>query len=571
MRRQLLDLRNKMREHGIDAYMIPTTDFHGSEYVNDYFKCREFVSGFTGSAGTLIVTMDEAKLWTDGRYFLQAKSQLTGSGIDLMKSGQPGVPTVIEYLEKTLDEKQILGFDGRVCSIGKLLDEKFNILMDCDLVDEIWANRPTIIPSKIYSLNEAVTGESSASKLSRVREYMKSRNADFHITTCLEEIAWLYNLRGDDIKHTPVFFSYVLITPDEDRLYVMDETFKGNNVYPYNQFMDDVKKLSSGTILLNENITNYAIIKALSPDMKIISEGNPISIMKAVKNHSEISSTKQAHIRDGAAMVNFLYWLKTNIGQIEITEISASDYLENCRRKQKGFYDLSFDTISGYGSNGAIIHYSATPETNRILKPEGLYLVDSGGQYIDGTTDITRTIALGPLTNDMKTHYTAVLKGHIALSTAQFEPGTTGDKLDAIARKPLQEIGLNYNHGTGHGVGHILSCHEGPHTISPRGKHYPIEPGMINSNEPGVYIEGSHGIRLENEILCVALPNGLYGFEPITFCPFDREAILIENLTDSELSWLNDYHRQVWNKISPLVNSPARQWLLEATAEITRE
>lgn len=570
MRSQLLDLREKMKEHHIDAYMIPTTDFHGSEYVNDYFKCREFVSGFTGSAGTLIVTMDEAKLWTDGRYFLQAASQLAGSGIDLMKIGQPNTPTIIEYLEKKLNKDQVLGFDGRVCSNGKILDEKFNISMDCDLIDEIWTDRPPIIPSKIYPVDESVTGESAASKLSRVRKHMASRNADYHLTASLEEIAWLYNLRGSDIKHTPVFFSYVLITPNEDRLYIMDETFKGSNVYPYDQFMEDIKQLPAGTMLLNENITNYAIIKALSPDIRIISEENPASLMKTIKNNTEIAITKQAHLRDGAAMVNFLYWLKTNIGKTEITEISASDYLEKCRRQQKGCSDLSFDTISGYGSNGAIIHYSATQETNRMLKPEGLYLVDSGGQYNDGTTDITRTIALGPLTNDMKAHYTAVLKGHIALSTAIFKPGTTGADLDTLARKPLQEIGLNYNHGTGHGVGHMLGCHEGPQTISPRGKNYPIEPGMINSNEPGVYIEGSHGIRLENEILCVALPNGLYGFEPITFCPFDREAILIENLTDNELSWLNDYHRQVYNKINPLIDAPAREWLLQATAELTR-
>lgn len=570
MKPQLLALRQKMKEHQMDAYMIPTTDFHGSEYVNDYFKCREFVSGFTGSAGTLIVTMDEAKLWTDGRYFLQAQAQLAGSGIDLMKTGQSGVPTIIEYLEATLKENQILGFDGRVCSIGKTLDEKFNISIDYDLVNEIWPNRPPIIPSKIYPLDESVTGESAASKLSRVRKHMAARNANYHLTASLEEIAWLYNLRGNDIRHTPVFFSYALITPDEDRLYVMDTTFKGSNVYPYDRFMEDIKNLPPGTMLLNENITNYAIIKSLPQDMKIISEENPVSLMKSIKNHAEITGTKQAHLRDGAAMVEFLYWLKTNINHIEISEISASDYLETCRRKQKGYSDLSFDTISGYGSNGAIIHYSATSETNRILKPEGLYLVDSGGQYDDGTTDITRTIALGPLTHEMQVHYTAVLKGHIALSTAQFEPGTTGATLDAIARKPLQEIGLDYNHGTGHGVGHMLGCHEGPQTINPRGKYYPIKPGMINSNEPGVYIENSHGIRLENEILCIMLPNGLYGFEPITFCPFDRDAILAENLTDAEIQWLNTYHQQVRDKISPLVDSPTREWLFEATEPICK-
>ena len=600
MRKQLIDLRAKMKEHHFDAYMIPTTDFHESEYVNDYFKCREYVSGFTGSAGTLIVTMDEAKLWTDGRYFLQAAAQLSGSGIDLMKMGQPGVPTIIEYLEQTLSKDQVLAFDGRVCANGKALSEKFNVSIDHDLVDEIWPDRPPIIPSRIYPLDESVTGESSASKLARVREFMASKGADFHLTASLEEIAWLYNLRGSDVEHTPVFFAYALITPDEDKLYIMDENFiaetggslstdtgctsenyghgsyaPGNVVLPYNQFMDDIRRLPAGTMLMNESITNYAIIKSLPSDMKIISGENPASIFKSKKNPVEIASTKQAHLKDGAAMVNFLYWLKTSIsdntGNTGITEISASDYLEKCRRDQ-GAFDLSFDTISGYGSNGAIVHYSATEETNKVLKPEGLYLVDSGGQYPGGTTDITRTIALGPVTDEMKLHYTAVLKGHIALATAKFKPGTTGAQLDTLARKPLQDIGLDYNHGTGHGVGHLLGCHEGPQTISPRGKIFPIEPGMINSNEPGVYIEGSHGIRLENEILCVELPENdtLYGFETITFCPFDRDAILTENLTDTELAWLNEYHLQVLEKIGPLVNDDAREWLQAATAEIIR-
>lgn len=604
MRKQLLDLRNKMKEHHIDAYIIPTTDFHESEYVNDYFKCREFVSGFTGSAGTLVVTMDEAKLWTDGRYFLQAAAQLSRSGIDLMKTGQPGVPSIIEYLENTLTDDDILGFDGRVCSAGKSLAKKFNVSTDHDLVDEIWEDRPKIIPTEIYPLYESVTGESSASKIARVRDYMSKNGADYHLTASLEEIAWLYNLRGSDVEHTPVFFSYALITADSDYLYIMDETFTkkaggtlssssgyahGNKILPYDRFLYDIKKLPAGTMILNESITNYAIIKALPSDIKIISSENPVSLFKAIKNSVEIGSTKKAHLKDGAAMVNFLYWLKTNIGKIKITEISASDYLDYCRR-QHGAFDLSFDTISGYADNGAIIHYCASEETNKTLEPEGLYLVDSGGQYPEGTTDITRTVALGPVTDEMKTHYTAVLKGHIALSTAHFKPGTNGSDLDAIARKPLIDAGLNYNHGTGHGVGHLLGCHEGPQTISPRGKTFAIEPGMINSNEPGVYIEGSHGIRLENEILCVELPpcesssaaadtsehsdnpenSLLYGFEPITFCPFDRDAIIVDDLTDDELSWLNNYHRHVWDKISPLVEAPVREWLEEETKALVR-
>ena len=570
MRKQLLDLRKVMKAHHIDAYMIPTTDFHDSEYVNDYFKCREYVSGFTGSAGTLIVTMEEAKLWTDGRYFIQAAAQLSGSGIDLMKIGEPGVPTITEYLEKTLSKEQVLGFDGRVCTNGRTLAEKFNVSIDCDLVDEIWENRPPIIPSEIYALDEAVTGRSSESKLKCVRKYMEIKGADYHLTASLEEIAWLYNLRGSDVKHTPVFFAYALITPEEDRLYVMDKTFTGDNIYPYEQFLNDLRSLPAGSIVLNEKITSYAIMRALPADVKVINCENPVSIMKAVKNPIEIASTMNAHIKDGAAMVNFLHWLKTNIGKTKITEISAADYLENCRMQQDGCYDLSFETISGYGNNGAIIHYSATEDTNKELQPEGLYLVDSGGQYNDGTTDITRTVALGPLTDEMKLHYTAVLKGHIALSMAQFKPGTTGAELDALARKPIIDIGLNYNHGTGHGVGHLLACHEGPQTISPRGTIFPIEPGMINSNEPGIYIEGSHGIRLENEIICIKKSETLYGFESITFCPFDRDAIIVENLTDDELAWLNGYHRRVYEILTPMLSPEVLDWLRKETSELTR-
>lgn len=568
MRQQLNDLRQKMQENGFDAYLIPTTDYHGSEYVNDYFKCRRYISGFTGSAGTLIVTQNEAKLWTDGRYFIQAAMQLEGSGIDLMKMGQPGVPTMAEWLESQLSDGQVLAFDGRVMDygFGRELESKFTVIYDKDLVDEIWTDRPQIVPSKIYGLDEAVTGESSASKLARVRAYLKDKGADFHLTTKMEEIAWLYNLRGSDVENNPVFFSFALITPTEDRLYVMDESFDGG--LPYLQIFEDLKTLPAGTMLLDESVASYAMIKLLPDHVKVISEENPASLMKALKNPVEIAATKNAHLKDGAAMANFIYWLKQHIGKEVITEISASDYLESCRRQQGGCYDISFETISGYAEHGAIIHYFATPETDKTLEPEGFLLVDSGGQYNDGTTDITRTIALGPLTDEMKVHYTAVLRSHIALSSAKFNAGTTGAELDALTRKPLQEIGLDYNHGTGHGVGHILSCHEGPQSISPRGSKYAILPGMINSDEPGVYLEGKHGIRLENEILCVEEPSGKLGFEPITFCPFEREAIDVTMLTEEERAWVNDYHKSVFEKVGPLVDAEVRAWLVEATAEI---
>lgn len=568
MRQQLIKLRQKMQENGIDACLIPTTDYHGSEYVNDYFKCRQYISGFTGSAGTLVVTHDEAKLWTDGRYFLQAAAQLADTGIDLMKMGQPGVPTIMQYLESALDDSKILAFDGRVMDygFGSQLEEKFTVSYDLDLSGDIWPDRPQIVPSKIYPLDESVTGESSRSKIARVRDFMKAKGADYHLITKLEDIAWLYNLRGLDIPYNPVFFAFVLITPEEERLYVLDAHLE--DTLPYLQIFDDIKGLPAGTMLLDENIVSYALIKSIPENVTIISDENPASLMKALKNPAEVAATKNAHLKDGAAMVNFIYWLKKSICKMEMTEISASDYLESCRMKQDGCYDLSFETIAGYGSNGAIIHYAATPETNKTLEPHGFLLVDSGGQYTDGTTDITRTIALGPLTDGMKQHYTAVLKGHIALSSAKFNSGTTGAELDILARKPLQDLGLDYNHGTGHGVGHMLSCHEGPQSISPRGSKYPILPGTINSDEPGVYLEGEYGIRLENEILCIESPGGKLGFEPITFCPFEREAILTDILTEEERQWINNYHQDVYEKISPLVDAEIADWLAEATKEI---
>ena len=568
MRKQTLDLRNKMVKHNIDAYLIQTNDFHGSEYMNDYFKCREFISGFTGSAGTMIVTMDEACLWTDGRYFLQAAAQLDGSGITLMKSGEPEVPTIAEYLRQTLTAEQTLGFDGRVTSISPEIAAICNLSSEHDLVGGIWPDRPAIKPSRIYHLDESVTGKSAESKLGTLRTFMQQKSYDYFLTTNLEEIAWLYNLRGNDIPHTPVFFAFLLITPEEDRLYVLNSNYTDRRTYPYTQFFEDLKTLPAGKLLLKRDEVNYTVLQSIPDHVEVVSQTSPLALMKCRKNEIEIACTKNAHVKDGAAMAEFLFWLKSNIGKTEITEISASDYLEKCRCMQVGCFDLSFDTISGYAENGAIIHYSATPETDKTLKPEGFLLVDSGGQYMDGTTDITRTIALGPLTDEMKKHYTAVLKGHIALATARFSKGTTGADLDRLARKPVNDIGLNYNHGTGHGVGHILSCHEGPQTISPRGAGVPILPRMICSNEPGIYIEGSHGIRLENEILCIEAADEMYEFETITFCPFDRDAIIKENLTENELNWLNEYHFQVYERISPLVSEDTKKWLKQATSEI---
>lgn len=570
MRKELTALRHEMAARGITACLIPTTDFHNSEYVNNYFKSREFISGFTGSAGTLVVTEKEAKLWTDGRYFLQAAAELKDSGIDLMKIGQPDVPTVTEWLASSLNDMDILAFDGRLISstFGKELSDKFNVIYDVDLPGEIWENRPQITPSEIYVLPEDITGETAASKLSRVRQFMAAKGADYHLISQLEDIAWLYNLRGDDIPHTPVFFAFALITAEEDRLYVLAETFEDG--LPYLQIFEDLSQLTPGTMLLSEDGVSYSLRQAIPAEVRIIDHENPCTLMKALKNPAEIAATKNAHLKDGAAMAEFLCWLKTKADITSQTEISAADYLRSCRAKQPGFQDLSFATISGYAGNGAIVHYDPTPETDRPLQAEGFLLVDSGAQYTDGTTDITRTIALGPLTDDMKQHYTAVLKGHIALARAKFTAGTTGADLDSLARKPLQDLGLDYNHGTGHGVGHLLSVHEGPQTISPRGTKYAIQPGMICSNEPGVYIENSHGIRLENEILCTEDVLGRLQFETITFCPFDRDAIAADQLTEEERDWLDAYHAEVYEKIAPLVSEETKIWLYEVTKKLPR-
>lgn len=571
MRQELIDLRTRMQQTGVDAYIIPTTDFHGSEYVNDYFKCRKFLSGFTGSAGTVVVTPEEAWLWTDGRYFLQAADQLADSGIGLMKIGQPGVPTIDAYLKEKLTPESTIGFDGRVCdfAFGCKLEKIYKVNYDLDLVGDIWKDRPAIKPSKIYGLPLSVTGETADSKLARVRSYMADKGADYHLITKLEEIAWLFNMRGDDVANTPVFFSFALIAKDHAYLYTMDETFREEDARPYFQIFEDIKTLPEGTILLDESIVSYALVRSLPENVRIINESNPVAMMKALKNEDEIKSTKNAHLKDGAAMANFIYWLKQTIGKETLTEMSAADYLEKCRREQEGFRDLSFTTISAYMPNAAHPHYEATPENNQILKAEGFYLVDSGGQYEDGTTDITRTIALGPLSQKMKEHYTTVLRCHIRLAMAKFPMGTTGGELDTLTRKPLRDIGLDYNHGTGHGVGHLLSVHEGPQTISSKpGFDTPFYHSMITSNEPGVYLEGEYGIRLENEILCVEEPGGQLAFETITFCPFDRDAILPELLAEEERAWLNNYHKEVFEKIAPRVSAEVADWLSEVTKEI---
>lgn len=582
MKKELELLQGVMRENGVAICIVPTNDFHGSEYINEYFRSRQFVSGFTGSAGTLVVCEDSAYLWTDGRYFLQASLQLKESGIELMKTGEPGVPEIDEFLEKNLKQGDVLAFDGRVLAfrIGdkyKQIADKCGAItkFDLDLPDLVWTERPKLLGNSIWALPETSYGETFEEKLARVRKSMTKSSVKYHLITGLEENAWLYNLRGSDVDRSPIFFSFTLITPDSIRLYKFGDDFddllkeKGVTVKSYLDIFEDIKLLpNEATVLADFDAASYSLIKSIPAPCKIVDGLSPASVFKSVKNHIEIAATKEAHMYDGIAMVNFIYWLKNTVKKQSLTEISASDHLESLRRAQPGFIDLSFDTIAGYMSNGAIIHYSATPESDTSLEANGFILVDSGGQYLKGTTDITRTIALGALTDKMKEYYTAVLRGHLDLAMAKFKAGTTGCDLDYLARKALQEIGLDYNHGTGHGVGHVLSVHEGPQRISKLPNKYKLEPGMITSDEPGVYIEGEFGIRIENEILCKEADGNadeLY-FEMLTLCPYEPDAIIPEMLTEDERNYLNEYHRTVYSKLAPLLEPEVRNWLRKVTA-----
>lgn len=588
-------LRREMEQRGIDMYIIPTSDFHESEYVGDYFKARKFITGFTGSAGTAVITREEAGLWTDGRYFIQAEQQLMGSCVKLFKSGEEGVPKVKEYVEQNLKEGQCLGFDGRVVN-GKSGDEYQEIAekkngrlyVSEDLVDLIWTDRPALPAEPVWVVAPEYAGESLEQKLVRLRENMKEEGATVHILTSLYDIAWLLNIRGNDIDHVPVVLSFLLVTGQECRWYVNDKVLndevraylKENKIIvkDYNAIYEDVEALpEEKVVLLHKGTVNFRICHCLNPKIRVVDKENPTELMKSVKNAVELENTRKAHIKDGVAVTKFMYWLKQNIGKQEITEISASDYLENLRRQQEHFLDLSFDTISAYGPNAAMMHYCANAESNAVLKPEGFLLVDSGGHYLEGTTDITRTIALGELTEEEKQHFTAVCRGNMNLANARFLHGCRGINLDILARGPLWDLDLDYKCGTGHGVGHILNVHEGPNGI--RWKIVPersdscvLEEGMITTDEPGVYLEGKYGIRTENELICRKGEKNEYGqfmyFENITFAPIDLDAILPEEMSRAERRRLNDYHKQVYETLAPYLTDAEREWLKEYTREI---
>ena len=584
-------LRSLMKEKDIFAYIIPSADYHQSEYVGEFFKGREFISGFTGSAGTVVITQEKAILWTDGRYFLQAEEELSTSCVELYKMGQENVPTTFEYIENEVPSGSKVGFDGRTISaaMGAILElnlakKNITISYEDDLLNEIWEDRPALSDVKAFLLDIKYSGEDFTSKIARVREWMRENNTTTHILTSLDDIAWLFNIRGGDIKYNPVVLSYAVITLDKAILFIDEnklndeiktsfgeEVVEIKNYFEIYEFVKTINK--EEIVLIDSNKISYSILKNIPAGVKVVNGMNPSTKFKAQKNSVEIENTKKAHIRDGVAVTKFMYWLKNNIGKIEITELSAADKITELRREQGKFIEESFGTIAGYASNGAIIHYSVTKESNITLKDRGLFLLDSGGQYFDGTTDITRTFALGELTEEEKYHFTTVARAMIRLSDVKFLHGVNGYYLDILARGILWNEGLNYNHGTGHGVGHVLNVHEGPNGFRLDNKESAIlEDGMITTNEPGFYKAGSHGIRLENEMLCVKGEKNEFGqfmeFEPITIAPIDLDAINVELMKEDEKAYLNEYHKMVFDTVSPFLTTEETNWLKEYTRAI---
>lgn len=589
-------LRKKMAERGIDACLIPTADFHGSEYVNDYFKCREYITGFTGSAGTAVITKDAAGLWTDGRYFVQAAGELSGSEVTLYKMGEEGVPSVEAYLSEILPDGGCLAFDGRVVSGQQgvrleksLTARKIRVSYREDLVGLIWPDRPALPAEPVWILEEEYAGESAAHKIARVRKVMKEQGAGVHILTSLDDIIWLLNLRGGDIPCTPVFLSYLMMTETELFLFIrkkaLDEKVTAYlenlsvRILDYDAVYEQVASLRQETVMLEKASVNYTLLRSLPETAEILDRINPSSGMKAVKNPTEIAHMKRVHIRDGVAMVRFIRWLKAEAGckESEIDELSAAARLDELRAEQEGFLDLSFETISAYGPNAAMCHYSATEESSAVLKPQGFYLVDSGGQYLEGTTDVTRTIALGPLTEKEKEYFTLVACSMLRLLNARFPYGGRGLNVDYAARELLWKRGLDFNHGTGHGVGFIGGVHERPNSIrwriaSGTPQSAVFEEGMITSNEPGLYLEGEFGIRTENLMLCVKAEKTEFGqfmkFENLTWVPIDLDAIAPEVMEPGDIVLLNEYHRQVYETLAPYLAEDEVKWLARATRAV---
>ena len=612
---RLLSLRNQMKGAGVHCMVIPTSDYHNSEYVSDFFMARKYFSGFTGSAGTLVVTPDEAALFTDGRYFIQAAKELKDSGITLMKMGEPEVPTMTEYVDQKLQQGWTLCFDGRVLtsSKGSELEEIARkhggqLRFDLDLCDAAWENRPALIHHPVFVLSEEYAGESVEEKLTRVREEMKKEEAGIHVLTSLDDIAWLYNIRSNDVECCPVVLAYTMVTKDRALLFAEEGFAAGEDtsarkrmekagveIYPYDRFYEMLssvaaqaaKEEQTSGIWIDESRVNFRVLKELQKicvkaqgaqaGPVLLNRENPTTLMKSIKNETELLHTRRAHIKDAVAVTRFMYWLKKNIGSIPMDEVSVAEQIDGLRAQQDGFIELSFPTISAYGTNGAIIHYGPQKETCAVLKPEGMLMVDSGGHYIDGTTDITRTFILGPVTPQMKKHYTLVLRAMLSLRATRFLHGCTGANLDIRAREVFWEHGLDYKHGTGHGVGNILNVHEGPQSfrwklLPDAGKPAVFEEGMITSDEPGIYLENQYGIRIENEILCRKGEENEYGqfmyFEDLTFVPIDLDGVELGQMSELDKERLNEYHAAVFEKLEPYFEGEELIWLRHVTRAV---
>ncbi|QQQ87731.1 MULTISPECIES: aminopeptidase P family N-terminal domain-containing protein [Peptacetobacter] len=593
VKERIAKLRELMKENGIDAYVVPTSDFHQSEYVGEHFKARKFITGFTGSAGTAVITLDEARLWTDGRYFTQAAKQLEGSGVELMRMAEPGVPTINEYLKSTLVEGNCLGFDGRVVAMGEgqgyeeiTKANKATIKYEVDLIDEIWEDRPELSKKPAFKLGEEYAGESAASKIERIREYMKECGATYHTIATIDDICWVLNMRGDDIDFFPLVLSYMVVKMDGVDLYI-DETKLNDElksefaeigvaVHPYNDVYADTKKIPAGeTILIDPARLNYAIYSNIPEGVAKVEERNPEVLFKAMKNPKEIENMRIAQIKDSVAHVKFMKWVKENVETMEITEMSASEKLDELREEMGNFIRPSFEPISAYADHAAMMHYCSKPETDVRLREGSVYLTDTGAGFWEGTTDITRTFVLGEVSDTIKEHFTLVAMCNLRLANATFLQGCVGMNLDILARKALWERGLDYKCGTGHGVGYLLNIHEAPTSLRWRyraGDTHKFEEGMILTDEPGVYIEGSHGIRLENELLVCMGEQNEYGqfmyFEPITYIPFDLDGIVPEVMNSDDIKYLNEYHKLVFEKVSPYLNEEETEWLRKYTREI---
>lgn len=593
IRERVAKLQNLLKEKCINALIIPTDDFHLSEYVGDYFKARNYFSGFTGSAGVMVVTQNSADLWTDGRYFIQAEKQLENTGITLRKRGESGVPTVEEFIFSTIEKGETLAVDGRVISYNagmyyeNALQEKGAYLKtDEDIPGIIWKDRPELSAEKAYVFPIKYSGKSAEEKIDMVRSEMAQKGADVHILTTLDDIAWLYNIRGNDVMCTPVVLSFAALTMDKAYIFANPKVFdaevtehlknNGVEIRPYEEVYSFVSNIPSDKkVLVDTDRANYAIVKSINAE--IISERNPEILLKSIKNNTELENTRNCHILDGVAVTKFMYWLKTNAGKIPMTEYTAQEYLEKLRFEIDGNLGNSFTTISAYKENAAMMHYSANKSTAKSITNDGMLLVDSGGHYWQGSTDITRTFILGNVSDEIKKHFTAVLKGVIAVSRAKFLQGCSGLNLDILARTPIWDMEIDYKCGTGHGVGHLLNVHEGPQGISWRKRQggnelVELEEGMITTVEPGVYIEGSHGIRTENEVICCKGNANEFGqfmyFETITFAPIDIDGIDTKYMTKAEIDWLNDYHKEVYKKISPYLTADEKEWLKKYTREI---